>query len=121
MRNTRKQKAIIVVKSKERGARTRVTACAWSPDGKMIAGGAYRTRISKRSANDTACLDGTLHVWKTDSNLARPDKSCETAHTKNTETTSVAWAQDGFRLATRGSDNTVKGVLRSRNTTITRG
>lgn len=115
MRNTRKQKAIIVVKSKERGARTRVTACAWSPDGKMIAGGTLPLIISllplilRFKADDLACLDGTLHIWKTDSNLARPDKSCETAHTKNTETTSVAWAQDGFRLATRGSDNTVKG------------
>ena len=34
-----KQKQVIVVKSKERGARTRVTACAWSSDGKYIAGG----------------------------------------------------------------------------------
>ena len=34
-----KQKTVIVVKSKERGARTQVTACAYSPDGKLIAGG----------------------------------------------------------------------------------
>lgn len=39
MGNKRKQKQVIVVKSKERGARTRVTACAWSHDGKLIAGG----------------------------------------------------------------------------------
>lgn len=39
--NPRKQKSVIVVKSKERGARTRVTACAWSPDGKLIAGGTF--------------------------------------------------------------------------------
>ena len=68
-----------------------------------------RFRDEQSHTDNVACLDGTLHVWKTDSNLARPDKSCETAHAKNTETTSVAWAQDGFRLATRGSDNTVKG------------
>lgn len=37
--NKRKQKSVIVVKSKERGARTRVTACAYSPDGNMIGGG----------------------------------------------------------------------------------
>jgi len=36
--NRQKQKAVIVVKSKERGARTRVTSCAWSPDGNSIAG-----------------------------------------------------------------------------------
>ena len=38
--NKRKQKAVIVVKSKERGARTKVTACCYSPDGKQIGGGA---------------------------------------------------------------------------------
>ncbi len=34
-----KQKTVIVVKSKEKGTRTQITACAWSPDGKWIAGG----------------------------------------------------------------------------------
>jgi WD40 repeat protein len=53
-------------------------------------------------------LDGTLHVWKTNSNLARPDRSCDTAHTKDTETTGIAWSPDGTRLATRGGDDTVK-------------
>jgi WD repeat-containing protein 70 len=37
--NKRKQKTVIVVKSKERGTRTKVTACAYSHDGKVIAGG----------------------------------------------------------------------------------
>ena len=37
--NKRKQKTVIVVKSKERGTRTKVTACAYSGDGKVIAGG----------------------------------------------------------------------------------
>ena len=32
---------MIVVKSKERGARTKVTACSYSPDGKTIAAGAH--------------------------------------------------------------------------------
>ena len=35
----RKSKAVIVVKSKERGGRTKVSACAWSLDGKTIGGG----------------------------------------------------------------------------------
>lgn len=37
--NKRKQKTVIVVKSKDRGARTKVTACAYSPDGNIISGG----------------------------------------------------------------------------------
>jgi WD40 repeat protein len=37
--NKRKQKTVIVVKSKERGARTKVTACSYSPDGRYVAGG----------------------------------------------------------------------------------
>ena len=35
----RKQKSVIVIKSKERGARTRVNACAYSQDGNIIGGG----------------------------------------------------------------------------------
>ena len=38
--NKRKQKGVIVVKSKERGARTKVTACNYSSDGNLIGGGA---------------------------------------------------------------------------------
>ncbi|WRT69432.1 uncharacterized protein IL334_006418 [Kwoniella shivajii] len=91
--NKRKQKQVIVVRSKERGARTKVTSCAWSWDGKMIAG---------------ACFDGTLHIWNTSSNFARPNYSNENAHTKNTETTGIAFARDGFRVVTRGGDDTVK-------------
>lgn len=43
-----------------------------------------------------------------DSNFARPNYSCETAHPKNTETSSVAFSIDGTRLASRGGDDTVK-------------
>lgn len=37
--NKRKQKTVIVVKSKERGARTKVLACGYSPDAGIIGGG----------------------------------------------------------------------------------
>jgi WD40 repeat protein len=37
--NRRKSKSVIVVRSKERGGKTKVTACAWSPDGRSIAAG----------------------------------------------------------------------------------
>ncbi|TFY74140.1 hypothetical protein EWM64_g9872 [Hericium alpestre] len=91
--NKRKQKTVIVVKSKERGARTKVTACGYSPDGKYIGG---------------ACLDGTLHMWKTNSNFVRPDMTIQNAHAKGTETGSLVFSVDGHTLVTRGGDNTVK-------------
>ncbi|KAJ7102169.1 transcription factor [Mycena belliarum] len=91
--NKRKQKAVIVVKSKERGARTKVTACAYSPDASMIGG---------------ACLDGALHIWQTSSNFVRPNLSIEGAHVKGTETGSFVFSVDGRTVLTRGGDDTVK-------------
>ncbi|EIN13578.1 transcription factor [Punctularia strigosozonata HHB-11173 SS5] len=91
--NKRKQKTVIVVKSKERGARTKVMSCAYSPEGNMIAG---------------ACLDGALHLWNTSSNFVRPNLSIEGAHTKNTEPGSVVFSVDGRTILTRGGDDTVK-------------
>ncbi|TFY72638.1 hypothetical protein EVG20_g378 [Dentipellis fragilis] len=91
--NKRKQKTVIVVKSKERGARTKVTTCAYSPDGKYIGG---------------VCLDGAMHMWKTNSNFVRPDMTIDGAHTKGTETGSMVFSVDGHTLVTRGGDDTVK-------------
>ncbi|KAJ3571352.1 hypothetical protein NP233_g3822 [Leucocoprinus birnbaumii] len=91
--NKRKQKTVIVVKSKERGARTKVLACGYSPDGGIIGG---------------ACLDGALHMWQANSNFARPNMTIEGAHTKNSETGSLAFSVDGRTVLTRGGDDTVK-------------
>ncbi|KAJ7597274.1 hypothetical protein C8J56DRAFT_882775 [Mycena floridula] len=91
--NRRKQKTVIVVKSKDRGARTKVTACSYSPDGTMIAG---------------ACSDGALHIWQTSSNFVRPNSSIEGAHTKGTDTGSLVFSVDGRTILTRGGDDTVK-------------
>ncbi|KAG8906218.1 hypothetical protein FRB99_007364 [Tulasnella sp. 403] len=85
----RKQKTVIVVKSKERGTRTKVTSCAFSYDGKLIAG---------------ACLDGTLNLWATSSNFVRPSHTAENAHSKGTETGSVVFSVDGRTILSRGSD-----------------
>lgn len=79
---------------------------------------AHRWRCVLRSRKSpimliVACLDGTLHVWKADSNLARPNYSCETAHAKDTETTSVTFSRDGSRLVSRGGDGTIKRVSTS--------
>ncbi|KAF8807194.1 WD40 repeat-like protein [Phlegmacium glaucopus] len=91
--NKRKQKGVIVVKSKERGARTKVTACNYSPDGNLIGG---------------ACLDGALHMWQTNSNFVRPNMTIENAHTKGTETGSLVFSIDKQTVLTRGGDDTVK-------------
>jgi len=57
--NRRSSKSVIVVKSKERGGKTKVTSCCWSkPDGKLIA---------------AASEDGSLMIWKASGNFTRPD------------------------------------------------
>ncbi|KAF8078376.1 transcription factor [Lyophyllum atratum] len=91
--NKRKQKTVIVAKSKERGARTKITSCSYSTDGKIIGG---------------ACLDGALHMWQTSSNFVRPNMTIEGAHGKGTETGSIVFSVDGRTVLTRGGDDTVK-------------
>ncbi|KAG8989624.1 hypothetical protein FRB90_002156 [Tulasnella sp. 427] len=91
--NKRKQKTVIVVKSKERGARTKVTTCAFSHDGKFIAG---------------ACLDGTLNIWGSNSNFVRPSHTAENAHEKGREVGSVVFSVDGHTVVSRGIDEYTK-------------
>ncbi|GAA6046900.1 hypothetical protein JCM3770_003419 [Rhodotorula araucariae] len=91
--NRRKSKSVIVVKSKERGGKTKVSACCWSPDGKSIA---------------AACEDGAIHLWAASSNFTRPNASCEAAHEKGTTTSSIVFSPDGKLLVTRGGDGTLK-------------
>lgn len=115
--NKRKQKTVIVVKSKERGARTKVTACNYSPDGNLIGGGelrcfllpqAVKVLIISRVELAVACLDGALHMWQTSSNFVRPNLTIENAHLKGTETGSLVFSVDRQTVLTRGGDDTVK-------------
>ncbi|KAH7104634.1 transcription factor [Auriculariales sp. MPI-PUGE-AT-0066] len=91
--NRRKQKTVIVVKSKERGARTKVTHCAYSYDGGIIGG---------------TCLDGALHMWNSNSNFVRPKLTVDGAHIKGTDTGSLCFAMDGRTVVTRGGDDSLK-------------
>ncbi|GAA5901838.1 hypothetical protein JCM8208_003601 [Rhodotorula glutinis] len=91
--NRRKSKHVVVVKSKDRGGKTKVTACAWSADGRWIA---------------AACEDGAIHTWSTAGNYARPSASCDKAHDKGTTTSCIAFSPDGKHLVSRGGDGTLK-------------
>ena len=51
--NKRKQKTVIVVKSKERGTRTKITTCAYSPDGRLISGGISVSSCAKLPPDST--------------------------------------------------------------------
>lgn len=88
-----KSKTTIVVKSKERGNRTKITNATYSIDGRQIA---------------AAGTDGTINVWATNSNFARPNATAENAHEKGTETSSLTFSLDNRTLASRGGDGTVK-------------
>ncbi|CAO1624717.1 unnamed protein product [Parajaminaea phylloscopi] len=92
--NKAKQKTVINVRSRDRGARTKVTAHTVSHDG-------ARTLAA-------ACEDGALHLWSTSGSYSRPNATVEGAHTKGTTTSSIVFSHDDRVLATRGGDDTVK-------------
>ncbi|WFD42118.1 hypothetical protein MPSI1_000756 [Malassezia psittaci] len=87
------QKIVIVVRSKQRGTKTKVTATTYTPDGKAIL---------------AACQDGALHVWSTNGSYSRPSMSIERAHAVNEGASCIAIASDNTTIATRGNDDTVK-------------
>ncbi|KAJ2390828.1 hypothetical protein GGI23_005545, partial [Coemansia sp. RSA 2559] len=84
---------VLVARTRARGMRVAVTACAYSGDGSMIA---------------SAQQDGALSVWAATGPFLRPACHTDNAHTKGTETSCVAFAPNGRHLASRGGDDTVK-------------
>jgi WD repeat-containing protein 70 len=85
-------KSVLIVRGKGTGQRTKITACAYSPDAKWIG---------------AASTDGTLNIWGNNGPMARPYGTVD-GHVRQTETSGIVFSQDGNQLVTRGGDDTVK-------------
>ncbi|CAJ0761970.1 6948_t:CDS:10 [Entrophospora sp. SA101] len=91
--NKRKQKNVLVHKSKQRGGRSNITAACYSPDARFLAG---------------AALDGSLFLWGTKGPFVRPSHTIEKAHQPNSETSSILFSRNNSTIVTRGGDDCVK-------------
>jgi WD40 repeat protein len=94
---TWEHKEVLIVRGKGPGLaqRTKITTCAYSPDGKWIG---------------CAATDGTINIWGTNGPFTRPSGTVD-GHVRQTETSGIAFSQDGNHLVTRGGDETVKRIL----------
>lgn len=83
-----------VIKARDRqGRKSAVTACAFSRDGKLIAG---------------ASQDGSLLMWKSGGPYISPSIANYEAHTRGAGTTCICFAHDNHTVITRGGDDTLK-------------
>eukprot|EP00192_Tetraselmis_astigmatica_P008785 CAMPEP_0117652634 /NCGR_PEP_ID=MMETSP0804-20121206/2736_1 /TAXON_ID=1074897 /ORGANISM="Tetraselmis astigmatica, Strain CCMP880" /LENGTH=689 /DNA_ID=CAMNT_0005458703 /DNA_START=115 /DNA_END=2184 /DNA_ORIENTATION=- len=98
--------------------RVGVTACAFSTDGSMIAGGLRDGTIqiwSVKGKFGTSAGVGLVPVPKqqliakqTWNYVSRPNQVLHKAHTPGTDVTSLAFSRDGHTLLTRSGDETLK-------------
>lgn len=99
--NKRKQKDVIVIKSKARsasgggpgGLRTAITSAAYSPDGKSIA---------------CAAQDGSLRLYASAGPYINPSLIVEGANMMGSECGGLTWSLDNRTLLTRCNDDTMK-------------
>ncbi|CAG8770743.1 41787_t:CDS:10, partial [Gigaspora margarita] len=91
--NKRKQKHVLVHKSKERGGRSAITAACYSLDSKFLAG---------------AAQDGSLFLWGANGPYTRPSHMIEKAHQSHSETSSIIFSRNNWSMVTRGGDDCVK-------------
>ncbi|PKI83253.1 hypothetical protein MVES1_003075 [Malassezia vespertilionis] len=92
------QKSVLVVRSKVRGTKTKVTTATYTPDARIIL---------------AAGLDGALYLWSTSSSFARPHATVEHACAPGTWTSSIAVSPDSRFAATRAKDSVKLWDLRS--------
>ncbi|KAI8069543.1 WD40-repeat-containing domain protein [Gongronella butleri] len=89
----RKQKDVIMFKSKERGGRSPATALSYTHDAALLA---------------AAYQDGTIQLWDPKGPFVRPSVAIPEAHQKQSETSSLLFSKDNRTLVSRGGDDTVK-------------
>jgi WD repeat-containing protein 70 len=92
--NRFEHKTLIVLRGKGGGvgSRTKITTCAYSPDGRWIG---------------CAATDGTINLWGTNGPFTRPAATTD-GHVRLSETSGMTFSYDGNHLVTRGGDETVK-------------
>lgn len=89
-----KKPQLHVIKARDKqGRKSAVTACAFSRDGKLIAG---------------ASQDGSLLMWKSAGPFISPSISNYEAHTSGAGISCVCFAHDNHTVITRGGDDTLK-------------
>lgn len=91
----RKQFAVIFSRSAQPGVRMPIDAAAFSHDGKLVAGA---TRV------------GAIRLWATTGGFHRHQTEIPRAHANNSETSAVIFSADDRYLASRGGDDTLKGM-----------
>jgi len=91
----KQHKEIFVFQTKTPAIRSSVSAACYNSDGRYIV---------------AAGTHGPLRIYSTTGPYHRPEKEVEKAHLTGSETSSVKISQDGFRVISRGGDDTMKGL-----------
>ncbi|XP_032874658.1 WD repeat-containing protein 70 [Amblyraja radiata] len=91
MNNEKKHKNVFKPRTAQ-GKRIVPTTCAYSRDGKYIA---------------AACQDGSIQIWDRNMNVHTKFYNRQ-AHAPGSDTSCLSFSYDGYTLASRGGDDTIK-------------